>query len=341
MTGNASHLYWAGLYGSNGAIGRAALDGTGSTPSFINLGTGWLPQFVALTPSHAWWTESNGANTVHQISRAPIDSPGSAERAVITTTGAPRGIVITPDTPPRAPSNVTAAPVDHGAVVAWGVPPTDGGSAITGYTATANPGGATCQTGVALTCTLTGLVPGAAYTMTVVAANALGTGSPSVPSATVTPTGAVAQPASPTSPSPGGGTPPEPGEQVADGPGVPAISARGRFRIERTPGGAVIVHVRLRAVVPGTFEFTWASTRGTRIPQGARSRVGTRTLRRGATTTRIVARYAGQAMTLASRMPRSRVPRASAIVLRVRHSGVGRSPSRAVVNHTGTVRASG
>jgi hypothetical protein len=67
-------------------------------------------------------------------------------------------------------------------------PASDGGFPITDYTVTASPGGATCSTTGALSCTVGGLTNGEAYTFTVTAANAIGTSGPSVASAPVAPT---------------------------------------------------------------------------------------------------------------------------------------------------------
>ena len=64
--------------------------------------------------------------------------------------------------------------------VGW-VPPTDdGGSPVTGYTATASPGGATCAS-AATSCTVAGLINGDPYTFTVTATNSAGTGAPGPP----------------------------------------------------------------------------------------------------------------------------------------------------------------
>ena len=65
--------------------------------------------------------------------------------------------------------------------------PSDGGAAISGYTVTASPGGATCTTTTATSCAVVGLSNGVAYTFTVTATNDVGTSGPSGVSSSVTP----------------------------------------------------------------------------------------------------------------------------------------------------------
>jgi len=93
---------------------------------------------------------------------------------------------VTPVGPPGAPQFPSATPGNTDAAVTWSPPASDGGAAITKYTVTAAPGGATCTTG-GTSCTVPGLTNGQAYTFTVVATNAAGDGPPSAATAAVTP----------------------------------------------------------------------------------------------------------------------------------------------------------
>lgn len=94
---------------------------------------------------------------------------------------------------PSAPTAVAATGGNAAATVSF-TAPANGGSAITGYTVISNPaGGVDSNAGTtALTHAITGLTNGTAYTFTVTATNAKGTGAASTASAAVTP---VAPPA--------------------------------------------------------------------------------------------------------------------------------------------------
>lgn len=92
------------------------------------------------------------------------------------------------ETPPSAPLNVLASAGDAAAQVSWSPPESSGTSPVTEYQVQAAPGDAMC-TAVAptLTCTVTGLANGTAYTFTVRARSAVGWGSYSLPSQPITP----------------------------------------------------------------------------------------------------------------------------------------------------------
>ena len=88
--------------------------------------------------------------------------------------------------PPATPSAPTATYGDGQATVTW-TKPVDNGSPITGYTVTSS-GGQTCTTNNAdtLTCIVTGLTNGTAYTFTVTATNGEGTSASSPASDSIT-----------------------------------------------------------------------------------------------------------------------------------------------------------
>lgn len=131
---------------------------------------------------------------LHQSGNPGWISGDSTFGATLTGVVRPPGVV----TIPGAPTSATAAAGDGTATVTWAAPKDDGGANITGYKVTANPGGATCTTTGPLSCTVSGLTNGTAYTFTVVAINSKGQGQPSSPTAAVTPRASAEPPGAPT-----------------------------------------------------------------------------------------------------------------------------------------------
>ncbi|MBK9702904.1 MAG: fibronectin type III domain-containing protein [Betaproteobacteria bacterium] len=112
----------------------------------------------------------------------------TATNAAGTGPASAASAAVTPATVPGAPTAVTAAPGNAQATVGFTAPVSDGGSAITSYTATSSPGNFTGScTAPCASITVSGLANGTAYTFTVTATNAVGTGPASAASAAVTP----------------------------------------------------------------------------------------------------------------------------------------------------------
>jgi hypothetical protein len=167
-TGGQATTYTVTAYASGSTTAAASVAVTGAPPatstvfSGLTAGTSYTFKVQASNP--------NGTGSLSAASNAVTPTPAAA---------------------PGAPTAVSALPATHEAVVSWSAPANNGGSAITSYTVTPYIGG-TAQTpvtvgGSATTTTVTGLANGSAFTFTVAAANALGTGAASVASAAVTP----------------------------------------------------------------------------------------------------------------------------------------------------------
>jgi uncharacterized repeat protein (TIGR02543 family) len=96
-------------------------------------------------------------------------------------------VAVIPANVPSAPSIDTITLGRSSATISV-VPNGTGGSAITSYTVTASPGGATCVVNApATSCTIAPLTPGNPYTFTAVATNAVGPSFPSLPSSPIIP----------------------------------------------------------------------------------------------------------------------------------------------------------
>jgi N-acetylneuraminic acid mutarotase len=139
-------------------------------------------------PSTGAWAETGSLITARDYQTATLLLGGQ-----VLVAGGYNGNVLSSseiydssDTAPGAPTGVSAKPGNAQATVSFTPPELDGGSAITGYTVTSNPGGITAK-GLESPIIVSGLTNGTAYTFTVTATNAIGTGPASAPSNKVTP----------------------------------------------------------------------------------------------------------------------------------------------------------
>ncbi len=128
----------------------------------------------------------------------------SAQQSYVVTVALTEGtgrdtlnLSVTAGDPPGAPTGVQATSGSASATVGWLAPLNPGSSAITGYTVRAvQDTSKTCTwTTGPLSCTVTGLANGTAYTFTVTATNSVGSGPASAPSTPVTP---ASRPGAPT-----------------------------------------------------------------------------------------------------------------------------------------------
>lgn len=207
--------------------------------------------FTGLTNGTAYTFTVTATNAT---GRSPLSAPSPA---------------VTPAGAPKAPTAVAALRGDKSAAVSW-PPAVNNGSAITGYTITASPGGVTkTVAGDLTTGVVTGLTNGTAYTFTVTATNAVGISPASAPSAPVTP---AAVPAAPT------GVTATRGERSADvswtAPAANGSPITG-YTITASPGGATKIVAgdqttgTVTALTPGTsytFTVTATSAVGTSLP---------------------------------------------------------------------------
>ena len=150
--------------------------------TIIGLATGsYQVQFTA--PSGIGLVSEYYDNKTTAAQATPVAVVAGADTGVINAELTSNG----PPVVPGAPTAVTGVIGNGTVAVSWLAPLDNGGSTVTGYTVTSNPGVGTCTTTGALSCTVSGLTNGTAYTFTVFATNAIGDGPPSAPSAPVTP----------------------------------------------------------------------------------------------------------------------------------------------------------
>ena len=162
--GNSTTSSVAGTYDAPVAVTTSGVL-SGKTLTQISAGNGFTCALDSTGAAYCWGNNASG----------------QLGNGTTTSSDVPVAIV------PGPPTGVTAFPAAASASVYWIAPASFGiaGSASS-YTATASPGGATCTSTSALTCTITGLTNGTTYTITVVTNTTVSNSSASA-AATVTP----------------------------------------------------------------------------------------------------------------------------------------------------------
>ncbi|MDH0446777.1 putative Ig domain-containing protein [Shewanella sp. GD04112] len=157
----------------------------GSSPTLSATSTAGLTVSFSSSTTGVCTITSGGVLTFVTAGSCTIDADQVGDGSTHAATTVSRTFTVNAVVP-GAPMIGTATAGDTQASISFIAPASIGGAAITGYTATANPGGAT-GTGAGSPITVTGLTNGVSYTFTVTATNSAGTGSASAASNSITP----------------------------------------------------------------------------------------------------------------------------------------------------------
>ncbi len=157
----------------------------GTTPTLTASADSVLPISFTSSTTGVCTITSGGVLTFVTVGTCTIDADQAGNGSYLAATTVTQSFSVNAIVP-GAPTIGTATAGNAQAEVSFTAPASTGGSAITGYTVTSNPGGVT-STGPSSPLTVTGLTNGIAYTFTVTASNSAGTGPASTASNSVTP----------------------------------------------------------------------------------------------------------------------------------------------------------
>ncbi|MCS6237038.1 tandem-95 repeat protein [Shewanella baltica] len=157
----------------------------GTSPTLMATSdSGLTPTFTSSTTG-VCTISSGGLLNFVSVGTCTINADQVGDSSYLAATTVSRSFSISAVVP-GAPTAASATAGDTQASVTFSAPIFTGGAAITGYTATSNPGGFTGAS-ASSPLTVTGLTNGVAYTFTVTATNSVGTGAASTATSSTTP----------------------------------------------------------------------------------------------------------------------------------------------------------
>jgi hypothetical protein len=194
LAGNITFAYRVSSYSTTYGVLEFMVD---DVVVFTSAGgeTGWQTVSRAVTAgAHTlrWRFKNRLPFACAGANPAPPGGSNCADRAWVDAVVLP--LVVSPGAPTGI--GVSAGPGSGVVTVSFTAPASNGGAAITSYTASCSASGQTTRTntGSSSPIVVSGLTNGVSYTCTVTATNSVGTGSASAASSSVTPTSGVAKP---------------------------------------------------------------------------------------------------------------------------------------------------
>jgi len=259
--GGDSRLFSLTVIKANQAITFNAPPAQSFSPTPLTLtgtaSSGLTVAYTSLTPSVCSVSLSSVTMLAAGTCTIQANQPGSVDYNAATPVV--QGFAINA-VAPSAPTLTAATPSNGAATLSFNPPANYGGTPITSYTATCNPGALT-GSGTASPIVVTGLANGTPYTCSITATNAAGTGAASN-TLGVTPTGAATAPVI-TSPNATTFTVTQPGTFTVVGTGnpTPALSMTGPLPsgVTFTPATGVLAGTPALNTV-GLYPMTFSAT---------------------------------------------------------------------------------
>lgn len=158
----------------------------GTTPTLTATASSGLTVTFSSSTTGVCTITSSGLLTTISAGTCTVNADQAGNGTYLAATQVSRSFTINPIVP-GAPGAVVATAGDTQASVAFSAPASSGGASVTGYTVMVTPPDVSPVSGASSPIVVTGLTNGQAYTFTVTADNAAGTGPASAASSSITP----------------------------------------------------------------------------------------------------------------------------------------------------------